>query len=226
LLSAAGSAPSVSINLSHLGNASTSVVVIIGLTLLAVAPSLLILLTGFTRIFIVLGLTRNALGLQSIPPNQVLAGISLFIALFIMAPVLSQIDHGALLPYLHGKMDATHAIQAAETPLKHWMLRQVRSHELQLFASEAHENVKSAASLPMTTVIPAFVLSEVQSAFLIGFVVFIPFLVIDLVVASVLMSMGMFMLPPTLVSLPFKVLLFVLVDGWGLVVHSLIASFR
>ena len=225
-LAFAAASPSVSINLSHLGNASTSVVVIVALTLLAIAPSMLILLTGFTRIFIVLGLTRNALGLQSVPPNQVLAGIAMFIALFVMAPVLSQIDHVALLPYLHGKLNATQAIQAGEVPLKTWMLRQVRANELQLFASAAHESVKSAASLPMTTVIPSFVLSEVESAFMIGFVVFIPFLVIDLVVASVLMSMGMFMLPPTLVSLPFKILLFVLVDGWALVVHSLILSFR
>jgi flagellar biosynthetic protein FliP len=224
-LALAGPSPSVTIDLRGLHSPSTSILVVVALTLLSVAPSLLVLLTGFTRIFIVLGLTRNALGLQSIPPNQVLAGIALFLSLFVMAPVLSQINHDAVQPYLHGKVDATTAIKAAETPLKSWMLRQTRANELALFRSAAHEH-GSPASLPMTTVVPAFVLSEVESAFVIGFVVFIPFMVIDLVVSSVLMSMGMFMLPPTLVSLPFKILLFVLVDGWALVVHTLLSSFH
>jgi flagellar biosynthetic protein FliP len=191
-----------------------------------VAPSLLILMTGFTRIFIVLGLTRSALGLQNTPPNQVIAGLSLIIALFIMSPVISQIDHQAVEPYLHGKMSATVAIDKGEVPLKDWMLKQTRSAELDMFASQQHDSVATPKDLPIAVVIPAFVLSEVQTGFTIGFVIFIPFLVIDLVVSSVLMSMGMFMLPPTLVSLPFKILLFVLVDGWTLVVHSLITSFN
>jgi len=222
----AANTPSVNISLGGLHSPSTSIVVLIALTILSIAPSALILLTGFTRIFIVLGLTRSALGLQNTPPNQVIAGIALFLSLFIMAPVLGQIDHVAVEPYLHGTLSATSAIRTGEVPLKDWMLKQTRSDELQMFASEQHDHYSDPKTLPMTVVVPAFVLSEVQSAFTIGFVIFIPFLVIDLVVASVLMSMGMFMLPPTLVSLPFKILLFVLVDGWGLVVHSLLVSFH
>lgn len=219
------SAPSVSVNLGS-GKPSQSVVIILALTLLSVAPSLLILLTGFTRIVIVLSLTRNALGLQGIPPNQVLAGLALFLSLFIMAPTLTQMDHVGLQPYLHGHKTAVQAATAAEGPLRTWMLRQTRTPELTMFIQASHEAPTTLQKLPMTTVIPAFLLSELQSAFTIGFVIFIPFLVIDLVVSSVLMSMGMMMLPPTLVSLPFKILLFVLVDGWTLVVHSLLTSFN
>lgn len=222
----AAASPSVSINLGGLHSASTSVVIIVALTILSIAPSILVLFTGFTRIFIVLGLTRNGLGLQNTPPNQVLAGIALFIALFVMAPVLHQVDQDALQPYLHGSINATQAIDAGETPIKTWMLKQTGESELRMFASDQHAATTHPADLPMTVVVPSFVLSELQSAFTIGFIIFIPFLVIDLVVSSVLMSMGMFMLPPTLVSLPFKILLFVLVDGWTLVVHSLITSFH
>lgn len=218
--------PSVNVNLSGLRQPSSALLIIIALTLLSIAPSLLVLLTGFTRIFMVLGLTRNALGLQSIPPNQVLAGLALFISLFIMSPVLSQIDHQAVQPYLHGQINATRAITEAEAPLRTWMLRQTDQNELALFTSAAHEQSRPPQDLPMTTVIPAFVLSQLQSALLIGFIIFIPFMVIDLVVSSVLMSMGMYMLPPTLVGLPFKILLFVLVDGWALVTHALITSFH
>ncbi len=218
--------PSVNVSLNGLKSPSSALVIVIALTLLSVAPSLLVLMTGFTRIFIVLGLTRNALGLQAIPPNQVLAGIAMFLSLFIMAPVLSQIDHGAVQPYLHGTITATQAITRAEDPLRSWMLRQTDQGDLTLFTSEAHQSTRALSLLPMTTVVPAFVLSQLQSAFVIGFIIFIPFMVIDLVVASVLMSMGMFMLPPTLVSLPFKILLFVLVSGWSLVIHSLITSFH
>jgi flagellar biosynthetic protein FliP len=216
------STPSVNVNLSGL----KSPVIIIALTLLSIAPSLLILMTGFTRIFMVLGLTRNALGLTTMPPNQVLAGLALFLSLFIMAPVLSQVDHQAVQPYLHGTISATQAINDAETPVRAWMLRQTGTDELSLFTSTAHEQAVATSSLPMTTVVPAFVLTQVQSAMLIGFIVFLPFMVIDLVVASILMSMGMMMLPPSLISLPFKILLFVLVDGWTLVVHSLLTSFH
>jgi len=222
----ASAAPSVNISLGGLHSPSTSVVIIAALTILSIAPSVLILFTGFTRIFIVLGLTRSGLGLQNTPPNPVLAGIALFIALFVMAPVLSQVDHQALQPYLEGKVNAAQAIKVGEVPVKTWMLKQTGDSELQMFATDQHDNFTNPDTLPMTVVVPSFVLSEVQSAFTIGFVIFIPFLVIDLVVSSVLMSMGMFMLPPTLVSLPFKILLFVLVDGWALVVHSLITSFH
>ncbi len=222
----ASTSPSVNINVSGLHSPSSSLVIIIALTLLSIAPSLLILMTGFTRIFIVLGLTRSALGLQNTPPNQVIAGLALFISLAIMAPVLGQINHVAVQPYLHGKLNATQAIDKGEVPLKSWMLKQTRDTELSMFASSSHDSIRQPMKLPMTVVIPAFVLSEVQSAFIIGFVIFLPFMVIDLVVASVLMAMGMFMLPPTLVSLPFKILLFVMVDGWALVVHSLLLSFH
>jgi flagellar biosynthetic protein FliP len=218
--------PSVSINLGGLHDPSTSVVIIAALTILSIAPSVLILCTGFTRIFIVLGLTRSGLGLQNTPPNQVLAGIALFIALFVMTPVLNQVDHDALQPYLHGKVSAAQAIKAGEAPVKTWMLKQTGKSELEMFATDQHDVYANPDTLPMTVVVPSFVISEVQSAFTIGFVIFLPFLVIDLVVSSVLMSMGMFMLPPTLVSLPFKILLFVLVDGWALVVHSLMVSFH
>ncbi|HTW98901.1 MAG TPA: flagellar type III secretion system pore protein FliP, partial [Acidimicrobiales bacterium] len=220
------STPSVNVSLSGLKTPSSALVIIIALTLLSVAPSLLILMTGFTRIFMVLGLTRNALGLQTTPPNQVLAGLALFLSLFVMGPVLSQVDHQAVQPYLHGTITATQAISNAEAPVKSWMLRQTGTDELSLFTTEAHETTANLQSLPMTTVVPAFVLSQVQSAMLIGFIVFIPFMVIDIAIASILMSMGMFMLPPSLISLPFKILLFVLVDGWALVVHSLLASFH
>ncbi len=183
-------------------------------------------MTGFTRVFIVLSLTRNALGTQTVPPNQVLAGLALILTLFIMAPIVSTINHVAVQPYEHGKLTASQAIDAGEVPLKKWMLEQTKDEELSLFTSYAHENAAHPQSLPITTVVPAFVLSEIESGFLIGFMIFIPFMIIDLVVSAIMMSMGMFMLPPTLISLPFKILLFVLVDGWTLVVHSLLLSFN
>ncbi|HMK63434.1 MAG TPA: flagellar type III secretion system pore protein FliP [Acidimicrobiales bacterium] len=219
-------ASNVNVNINGLKSPSTAVLIIVVITVLAIAPAVLILTTGFTRIFIVLSLTRSALGTQTVPPNQVIAGLSLIIALFLMAPVFTQIDHVAVEPYEHGTLTATQAIDAGEVPLKHWMLEQTRSSELELFASSAHESVNKPESLPLTTVVPAFVLSEMESAFLIGFMIFIPFMIIDLVVSAIMMSMGMYMLPPTLISLPFKILLFVLVDGWTLVAHSLILSFR
>ena len=219
-------APNVNINVNGLKDPSTAVLIIIVITVLAIAPTILILTTGFTRIFIVLSLTRSALGTQTVPPNQVIAGLSLIIALLIMSPVISQIDHVAVQPYEHGKITATQAIDAGEVPLKHWMLEQTKTGDLQLFASAAHEQATQPASLPLTTVVPAFVLSQLEAAFLIGFMIFIPFMVIDLVVSAIMMSMGMYMLPPTLISLPFKILLFVLVDGWTLVAKSLIESFH
>ncbi len=219
-------APNVNVNINGLKDPSTAVLIIIVITVLAIAPAILVLCTGFTRIFIVLSLTRSALGTQTVPPNQVIAGLSLIIALLIMSPVLSQIDHVAVQPYEHGKLTATQAIDTGEAPLKHWMLEQTKSEDLELFASAAHEHTTQPESLPLTTVVPAFVLSELESAFLIGFMIFIPFMIIDLVVSAIMMSMGMYMLPPTLISLPFKILLFVLVDGWTLVAHSLIQSFH
>ena len=197
--------------------------------MLAIAPALLVMLTSFTRIVIVLSLTRNALGLTAIPPNQVVIGLALFLSLFVMAPTLSKINEVALQPLLDGQDQ----LQPGVRPRRRcrcaaFMLEQTRKSELNLFIDGERREAapKTREKIPMTTLIPAFVLSELKTAFIIGFVIFIPFLIIDLVVSSTLMSMGMFMLPPVLVSLPFKLLLFVMVDGWALVVSSLITSFH
>lgn len=228
LLAAAGTASStVSLNVGgQLSKPSESILIIIALTLLGVAPALLIMLTSFTRIAVVLGLTRNALGLQGIPPNQVIAGLALFLSLFIMAPTISKVNSDAVQPYLHGKINATQAYRDAEVPIRDWMLKQTRTQELAVFVQVDKQHPLKPQNVTMAALVPAFILSELKTAFIIGFVVFIPFLIIDLVVGSTLMSMGMMMLPPTLVSLPFKLLLFVLVDGWTLIVHSLVTSFR
>jgi flagellar biosynthesis protein FliP len=204
-----------------------SVVIILLLTLLAVAPALLIMVTSFTRIVIVLSLTRNAIGLTSIPPNQVVVGLSLFLSLFVMMPTLQSVNDTALQPLLKGDKSYSEAFDAAQKPLRTFMLKQTRKGELDLFikASRA-KKPETRENVSMATLIPAFVLSELKTAFIIGFVIFVPFLIIDLVISSALMSMGMFMLPPVLVSLPFKLLLFVMVDGWALIVKSLITSFH
>src|SRR3954447_11629674 len=218
----------VSINLgSTLDKPSESVTIIIALTLISIAPALLMMMTSFTRIVIVLSLTRNALGLQSIPPNQVVVGLSLFLSLFVMGPTLKQMNHDAVQPYLHGKMTQQQAYDTGAKPLRTFMLKQTRKPELAMFVQASKQpQPKNPDSVSMTTLVPAFVLSELKTAFIIGFIIFIPFLVIDLIVSSSLMSMGMMMLPPVLVSLPFKILLFVLVDGWALIVRSLLTSFH
>jgi flagellar biosynthesis protein FliP len=208
------------------GKPSTSITSILLLTLLSVAPALVVCLTSFTRIVIVLALTRNALGAQNIPPNQVIIGLALFLSLFIMSPTLTQMNHDGLQPYLKGTVTAGPAFKAAEAPLQKWMAKQTRPAELNMMLEARHEKPATVNDVSMTALAPAFILSEIKTAFLMGFVIFIPFLVIDLVVSATLMSMGMMMLPPTLVSLPFKLLLFVLVDGWALVTHSLLVSFR
>jgi len=215
----------VSVNLGGtVSKPSESITILIALTLMAVAPSLLILLTSFTRIIIVLSLTRQALGLQSVPPNQILAGLALFLTLFIMSPVISQVNNQAVQPYLAGKITAEQAYTDAQAPLKTWMLKQTQADDLAIF--EKGTKPPAPAAVPMTAVIPAFALSEMRTAFIIGFVIFVPFLVIDFVVSATLMSLGMMMLPPSLVSLPFKLLLFVMIDGWALVVQSLLTSFH
>jgi flagellar biosynthetic protein FliP len=204
-----------------------SIIIILLLTVLSIAPALMVMLTSFTRIVIVLSLTRNALGLPSIPPNQVVVGLAMFLSLFVMGPTFTKINDVALQPLLAGKIDYSQAYDRAQVPLKSFMLDQTRRGELNLFINASGDKApKSREQVPLTTLIPAFILSELKTAFIIGFVIFIPFLIIDLVVASTLMSMGMFMLPPVLVSLPFKLLLFVMVDGWALVVSSLITSFH
>ncbi|WP_062382483.1 flagellar type III secretion system pore protein FliP [Demequina iriomotensis] len=208
------------------GAPSTSIVVLIAITLLSVAPSLLLLTTAFTKILVVLGLTRNALGLQSTPPAQVLAGLALFLSMFIMAPVLSEMNDLGVQPYLAGDMTFAEGLQAAIDPLREFMLAHTRESDIALMTRAADAaNPATAADVPLTTLMPAFMLSELRAAFIIGFVIFVPFLVIDLVVSAALMSMGMMMLPPVMVSLPFKLLLFVLVDGWTLIISALVGSY-
>lgn len=209
------------------GAPSTAVVTLLGITLLSVAPALLLMMTSFTKIFVVLAMTRNALALPSIPPNQVLAGLALFLSLFIMAPILEHINADAVQPYLDGSIDFQAAIDAGSAPLREFMLAHTRQEDLALMTRSADQpNPDSQADVPMLTLIPSFMISELRAAFIIGFVIFIPFLVIDLVVSAALMSMGMMMLPPVMISLPFKILLFVLVDGWGLIITSLIESYQ
>ena len=204
-----------------------SVFIILLLTVMSVAPALLIMMTGFTRIVIVLALTRNALGLNSVPPNPVIAGLALFLSIFVMYPTLSQVNKVAVQPLLDGKITSRQAYDAGMQPMRKFMFKQTKSSELALFVNASHaKKPKGPQDVSTAVLVPAFVLSELKTAFIIGFIVFIPFLIIDLVVSSSLTSMGMFMLPPILISLPFKLLLFVMVDGWDLVVKSLLHSFR
>jgi flagellar biosynthetic protein FliP len=219
---------SVSLDLGGVGGKpSQSLMIIVLITLLSVAPALLIMLTSFTRIVIVLSLTRNALGLHTIPPNQVIVGLAMFLSFFVMSPTFSDINKDAVQPLLHGQKTQAQAYDSAVTPLRTFMLKQTRKGELAMFSSAANGGKRPAKpeDVGLAALIPAFILSELKTAFIIGFVVFIPFLVIDIVVSSSLMSMGMMMLPPVFVSLPFKLLLFVMVDGWGLIVRSLLKSF-
>jgi flagellar biosynthetic protein FliP len=205
---------------------SVPVQTLVFLTTLTFLPAVLLLMSGFTRIVIVLSLLRQALGTQSSPPNQVIVGLALFLTLFVMAPVLDRIYAEAYLPYSQNKIGAGEAVSRAEAPLKAFMMRQTREPDLALFMKlSGAPEAKESKDLPLRVVVPAFVTSELKTAFQIGFTVFIPFLIIDLVVASVLMSMGMMMLSPVLISLPFKLMLFVLVDGWTLLIGSLVASF-
>ncbi|WP_395640519.1 flagellar type III secretion system pore protein FliP [Pseudolysinimonas sp.] len=208
------------------GEPSTSVVVLIGITLLSVAPALLLMMTSFTKIFVVLSMTRNALGLTTVPPNQVLAGLTLFLSLFIMWPVLTEVNTDAVQPYLDGSMSFGSAVDAALQPLSQFMLAHTREEDIALMTRAAGlDNPSNASAVPIQTLVPAFMISELRAAFIIGFVIFVPFLVIDLVVSSALMAMGMMMLPPVMVSLPFKILLFIMVDGWGLLVTNLVGSY-
>jgi len=209
------------------GKPSSSILIILVITMLSVAPAFLLMCTSFTKIIVVLGLTRNALGLTNVPPNQVLAGLALFLSLFVMAPVLSQVNELGIQPYLNGTLTQQQAFDVGIKPLREFMLDHTRKEELALMTKAADRPMpKDRADVPLTTLVPAFVLSELKSAFIIGFVIFIPFLVIDIVVSSSLMSMGMMMLPPVVISLPFKLLLFVLIDGWSLVVTALISSYH
>ena len=218
---------SVTVDLSGLTDKpSTSVTVIIAMTLLSLLPAILLTCTSFTKILVVLGLTRNALGLQQTPPNQVLAGLALFLSLFIMAPVLSTMNDTGVQPYLHGTKTSAQAWDDGIKPLKAFMLDHTDDDELMLLTNVAKRDLpKDRDDVSMATLVPSFVLSELKQAFIIGFIVFIPFLVIDIVVSGALMALGMMMMPPVMVSLPFKLLLFVLVGGWGLVIKSVVASY-
>ena len=205
---------------------ATGVQLLLLLTVLSLAPAVLILMTSFTRIIIVLSFVRNAVGAPQIPPNQVLIGLALFLTLFSMSPTLEAIDREAVKPYLSGAVDQAEALRVAQEPLRDFMLRQTREKDIALLVQlSREERPASPADLSMAVLIPAFALSELRTAFQMGVLVLIPFLVIDMVVASALMSMGMMMLPPSIVAMPFKLLLFVMVDGWHLTISSLLASF-
>lgn len=195
------------------------------MTALSFLPAIVIMMTSFTRIVVVMGILRQALGLQQSPSNQVIIGIALFLSFFIMSPVLNKINQDALQPYLNEEMTSVQAFEAAKGPMRDFMLAQTRLTDLETFVRIAKIEVDGPEQVPMQVLIPAFITSELKTAFQIGFMLFIPFLVIDLVVASILMAMGMMMLSPMIVSLPFKLMLFVLVDGWGLVMGTLANSF-
>jgi len=205
---------------------SVSLQILLIMTALSFIPAFVMLMTSFTRIIIVFSILRQALGLQQTPSNQILVGLALFLTLFIMAPVFEQVNRDALQPYLNEQLPAQEAIAKAEVPLKNFMLAQTRESDLELFMRLSKRNdVASPDDTPLTILVPAFVTSELKTAFQIGFMIFIPFLIIDLVVASILMAMGMMMLSPLIVSLPFKIMLFVLIDGWALIMGTLAASF-
>lgn len=211
----------------------SSLQVLFILTIIALAPSILIMMTSFTRIIIVLHFLRSALGTQQTPPNQVLIGLALFLTLFIMSPALTDINEQAIKPYSAGSISQEEAIDSAMRPVRDFMFRQVRTSDLNLFMGIAKmdpindtENQSLTEQIPSRVLIPAFIISELKTGFMIGFLLYIPFIVIDMVVASTLMSMGMMMLPPAMISLPFKILLFVMVDGWNLVIGQLVQTFR
>ena len=207
------------------GQVSVALQIVIIMTLLSVAPSIILLMTSFTRIVIVLGFVRTALGTPSAPSNQIVVGLSLFLTFFLMGPIIDRVNNEALRPYLDGKITSVEAIDKATVPLKQFMLKQTRTRDVEYFLELGGFGPTAVKDLPMRVVIPAFVISELQTAFQMGFLLFLPFLVIDFLVSSVLMALGMMMMPPVTIALPLKLLLFVLVDGWHLVVRSLVQSF-
>ncbi|GED58171.1 flagellar type III secretion system pore protein FliP [Brevibacillus formosus] len=205
---------------------STAIQLLLILTVLSVAPAILLLMTSFARIVIVLSFVRNALATQQMPPNQVLIALALFMTFFIMAPTLGQVNETAVQPFMQGKLTQQQALDAAVIPFKEFMAKQTREKDLALFLEYTKaERPKSIQDIPLNALVPAFAISELKTAFQIGFMIFIPFLVIDMIVSSILMGMGMMMLPPVMISLPFKILLFIMVDGWYLIVKSLLTSF-
>jgi len=221
--------PGLDINIGTSNDpADTSVTlqILLLITLLSIAPAILVLMTSFTRIVIVLSFVRTSLATQQMPPNQVLIGLALFLTFFIMGPTFSAVNETALQPYLNGQISQQEAFTKASEPMKEFMGKYTREKDLKLFLEYLKiDRPKSIQDIPLTALVPAYVISELKTAFQMGFMIFIPFLVIDMIVSSVLMSMGMMMLPPVMISLPFKILLFVLVDGWYLIVKSLLVSF-
>lgn len=196
------------------------------LTVLTLAPAILIMMTGFTRIIIVLSFLRQALGVQQMPPNQLLVGLALFLTFFVMGPAFTEINTNGVQPFLAGKISQDQAIEKSLAPLRRFMFNQTRDADMALFIRLSKiEKPKTRADVPTMVLVPAFILSELKTAFQIGFIIFLPFLVIDIIASSVLMAMGMMMLPPIVISLPFKIMLFVLVDGWALIVGSMVKSF-
>jgi len=215
------------ISLDTPSGTATSIKLLVLLTLLSLAPSLLILMTCFTRVVVVLSFVRSALGTQQTPPNQLLVGLALFITLFVMSPILSELNTTALKPYMADKISQDEAFDKAGDTMKRFMSKHTRTNDLELFLKNGnYEKPKKIEDIPLVALVPAYAISELKTAFQIGFMIFIPFLVIDMVVSSVLMSMGMMMLPPVMIALPFKLLLFILVDGWHLIVESLLVSMR
>ena len=217
----------VDIRLDGIGTISAPLQIVLVLTLLSFLPAILITMTAFTRIVIVFHFLRQALGTQEMPSNQILIGLSLFLTMFVMAPVAQKVNADAIAPAMAGKLSLTDATERGAPPLREFMLRQTREADLRLFIELSKTpRPPSADQLPMTVVIPAYVISELKTGFQMGFFLFVPFVVIDLVVSTTLLSMGMMQLPPAMISLPFKVLLFVMIDGWNLVVGSVVRSFQ
>jgi flagellar biosynthetic protein FliP len=205
---------------------ATALKIVIGLTLLALAPGIIVAMTSFTRIVVVFSMLRHALGLQDTPPNTVLISLALFLTLFIMSPVLERIDNEAFEPLNRNEISASEAVKRGAVPLKEFMLRQTREQDLALMAEISnHEAPRTIDDVSLVQLVPAYMLSELKSAFQIGFVIFLPFLIVDIVVSSILMALGMMMVPPVVISLPFKILLFVMIDGWALIVRALVGSF-
>ena len=208
-------------------NVSAAIQILLLVTVVSLAPAILIMVTSFTRIIVVLSLVRNAIGIPQLPPNQVLIGLALFLTAFVMAPAIKQINSEAVQPYLNGTISQQEAYDRGEAPLRTFMLKQTREQDLGLFLKLSDTpKPQNVSEVPTYVLVPAFTISELKTAFQMGFVMFVPFLIIDLVVSSALLSMGMMMLPPVIVSLPFKILLFVLVDGWYLIIGSLVGSFN
>lgn len=227
--SAQAGLPKISIGMDQAhsqGEVSTSLQIMAMLTVLSLAPALMILTTAFTRIVIILSFVRQAIGTQSIPPNQVIIGLSLFLTFFVMGPTWNKVNTDAIQPYFEKKIDQKVALERATVPVRNFMLKNTYEKDLKLFLSIRKETPKSKGDVSLTSLIPAFVISELKTAFIVGFYIFIPFLIIDLIVASGLMSMGMMMLPPSMVSLPAKLLVFVLADGWGTLVSAILAGYR